>query len=106
MINDEFYFWSIENPSYYNKVIREVRPILDKLFIKTKSDRGETDEFIDSWNRIDVDNVWSLNEIVSAHEPEDLVYYIACNSSPEEVLELFRLVMNYIGGEEDVDSDE
>ena len=76
------------------------RKELDKLFIKTLKDRGETDAFIDQWNSFDVNNTWSLNEIVSAHEPEDLVYYIACNSSPEEVLELFHLVMNYIGDEE------
>ena len=79
--------------------IREVRPIIEKLFIKTKSDRGETDAFIDQWNSLDADNIWSLNEIVSAHEEEDLVYYIDCNSSPEEVLELFHLVMNYAGDE-------
>lgn len=87
------------------KVIKEVRSIIDKLFIKTLSDRGETDAFIDQWNSLDADridgiNIWSLNEIVSAHEEEDLVYYIACNSSPEEVLELFHLVMSYIGDEE------
>ena len=81
--------------------IREVQPIIEKLFIKTKSDRGETDAFIDQWNSLDAANIWSLNEIVSAHEPEDLVYYIACNSSPEEVLELFHLVMNYAGDEEE-----
>ena len=52
------------------------RKELNKLFIKTLKDRGETYEFIDSWNRIDADNIWSLNEIVSAHEPEDLVNYI------------------------------
>tara|TARA_R100001126_G_C4793286_1_gene133028 strand:+ start:84 stop:530 length:447 start_codon:yes stop_codon:yes gene_type:complete len=100
MISDEFDSWRGENLSYYYKVIREVRPILDKLFIKTLKDNGEIDAFIDQWNSLDADNIWSLNEIVSAHEPEDLVYYIACNSSPEEVLELFHLVMNYIGDEE------
>jgi len=101
MINDEFSCWKHQHPSYHKKVIKEVRSIIDKLFIKTKSDRGETDEFIDSWNSLDADNIWSLNEIVSAHEPEDLLYYIACNSSPEEVLELFYLVMEYIGGEKE-----
>ena len=106
MINDEFSCWKHQHPSYHKKVIKEVRSIIDKLFIKTKSDRGETDAFIDQWNSLDADridgiNIWSLNEIVSAHEEEDLVYYIACNSSHEEVLELFHLEMSYIGGEEE-----
>lgn len=59
------------------KKIEELsRKELNKLFIKTLKDNGKIDAFIDQWNSFDVNNTWSLNEIVSAHEPEDLIDYI------------------------------